>query len=311
MSKGYKWIADEREGLDPYVDYEKIWKLSTCYYINDFMMNVLYATGLPHFILPPHGAEAMYRANTGKAINQPDKRESDTAKHFWRWFEYGPSDMITQKSVKQVNAIHAGIAKKYPGRYAYIEDFTYTMCWIGADAHRLRLRLGLSGYTEKQKIAAHLYWQEMAKLFRAEEDALISDFPTSFDGMLEYMAEFEGRDWPYTEEGAKTCEALLAQFANRWFPKGTRFLGRQMILSLLDESPHRVHRLPYPNVLIRKIVEFAFAAVVYSQEQILPDPRISTPERHRKTAAARTAAARKGKADKSQQPDPAERSRSL
>lgn len=103
--------------LDPYVDYEKIWKLSTCYYVNDFMMNFLYTTGFPHFILPPHGGEVMYRSNTGKAIHHPDKRESDTAKHFWRWFELGPSDLATQKSIKQVNAIHQGIAKKYPGRY--------------------------------------------------------------------------------------------------------------------------------------------------------------------------------------------------
>jgi hypothetical protein len=27
----YKWIADEIERLDPEVDYERIWKLSTTY----------------------------------------------------------------------------------------------------------------------------------------------------------------------------------------------------------------------------------------------------------------------------------------
>ncbi|MCZ4587575.1 hypothetical protein O4328_28470 [Rhodococcus opacus] len=297
MSKGYKWIVAERESLDPYVDYEKIWKLSTCYYVNDFMMNFLYTTGFPHFILPPHGGEVMYRANTGKAIHQPDKRESDTAKHFWRWFEMGPSDLATQQSIKQVNAIHQGIAKKYPGRYTNLEDFTYTMCWIGADMHRLRLRVGLSGYTENQKIATHLYWQEIAKLFRGENpesrpgnpvfDAPISDFPTSFDGMLEYMDKYEAIDYPYTEGGAATCEAIIDQFSHRWFPKGTRFLGRQMILSLLDESPHRVHRLPYPNVLVRKVMEFGFAAVVYTQERILPDPKLSTPEKHRRAEAGK------------------------
>ncbi|WAL49612.1 hypothetical protein [Rhodococcus pyridinivorans] len=284
MSKGYKWIVAERESLDPYVDYEKIWKLSTCYYVNDFMMNFLYTTGFPHFILPPHGGEVTYRDNTGKLIKQQDKREADTAKHFWRWFEYGPSDPITQKSIKQVNAYHQGIANKYPGRFSNLEDFTYTMCWIGADMHRLRLRVGLSGYTEKQKIATHLYWQEMAKLFRGENDAPIIDFPASFDGMLEYMEKYEAIDYPYTEAGAKACEAILEQFANRWFPKGTRFLGRLMILSLLDEPPHRVHRLPYPNVLIRKMMEFGFAAVVYTQEKILPDPKLSTPEKHRRAA---------------------------
>jgi len=299
---GYKWIAEYRESLDPSTDYEEIWKLSTCYYVNDFMMNFLYTTGFPHFILPPHGGEVMYRGGAGKAVKNGNRRETDTADHFWRWFEFGPSDLKTQQSVKQVNSIHQGIAKRYPGRYTMLEDFTYTMCWIGADMHRLRIRVGLSGYTEKQQIATHLYWQEIAKLFRGENpgqdpsvsppafDAPITDFPTSFDGMLEYMERYEAIDYPFTEAGAATCEVILDQFAEKWFPKGTRFLGRKMILSLLDEAPHRVHRLPYPSALTRWTMEKGLAAVMFAQERILPDPKITTPEKHRRAKKRELAA---------------------
>jgi hypothetical protein len=34
----YKWIADEIERLDPEVDYERIWKLSTTYWVDDFQL---------------------------------------------------------------------------------------------------------------------------------------------------------------------------------------------------------------------------------------------------------------------------------
>lgn len=286
MSKGYKWIIAERESLDPHVDYERIWELSTCYYVNDFMMNFLYTVSNPYFILTPQGSQALYRGGTGKTVMQTGKRESDTVDHFWKWYEYGPSNPVTQESVSRVNAIHQGVAKKYTGLFSHLEDYTYTICWIGADVHRMRLRVGLNGYTEKQKIATHLYWQEMAKLFRGENDTAISDFPTSFDGMLEYLAEYEARDWPHTDEGALTCVALLEQFSNKWFPRGFRYFGRAMILSLLGEAPHRVHRLPYPNIVIRKLMEWGYAGIIFSKEHILPDPKISTPEKHRRAQAA-------------------------
>ncbi|MEV7136458.1 hypothetical protein AB0N24_26740 [Arthrobacter sp. NPDC093128] len=285
MSKGYKWIASEIASLDPHKDYEQIWKLSTCYYVNDFMMNFLYSTGFPHFILPPRGGEVIARGGKGKIIKQQDRRESDTAKHFWRWFEYGPSDPITQRSVAQVNALHQGVANQYPGRFTHLRDFTYTMCWIGADMHRLRLRVGLPGFTENQKIAAHVYWQEMAKLFRGENSTEISDFPDGFEGMLRYMDEYEAVDWEYSPDGAATCEAIFEQFSKRWFPRGLQFLGRAMLLSLLDEPAHRVHRLPDPGFLTRKFFEFGFAAMMVAKERILPDPQLSTPEKHRLAAA--------------------------
>lgn len=281
MSKGYKWIVAERESLDPYVDYERIWELTSCYYINDFMMNFLYTNGFPYFIMTPQAIRAIYRGGEGKTYTQPDKREKDTADHFWRWFEYGPSHPITQKSVQQVNATHAAIAKKVPGAYSELVDYTYTMCWIAADMHRLRMKVGLSGYSEKQKIATHLYWQELAKLFRGENDMLISDFPTSFDGMLKYMSDHESKGWPFNKDGALASKALVDQFANKWFPKGFRYFGRALILSLMDEPPRRVHNLPYPNIVVRKIMAFGFAALFYGKEHILPDPKISTPAKKR------------------------------
>jgi hypothetical protein len=285
--RGYKWIAAEIERLDPHTDYEEIWKLSTCYYVNDFMMNFLYTTGFPHFILPPHGGETINRGGTGKLIRQQDKREKDTADHFWTWFERGPSNAQTQASVETVNKIHAAIWKRMPGNFSKIEDFIYTMCWIGGDMHRLRLRIGLPGYTRNQQIATHLYWYEIAKLMLSEVGPVHQEFPADFNGMLEYMAKYEAVDWAHSAEGAASCEALLQQFSNRWFPRGFRWAGRNMILSMLDEPARRVHRLKKPDPVTVKLNELGLKAVLWSKEKVFPDPKITTPERHRRRAAAR------------------------
>jgi hypothetical protein len=132
--------------------------------------------GFPHFILPPHGGETVGRAGGGKIIKTKQQRADDTLWHFWRWFEYGPSDARTRASVDKVNKIHAAIGRKMPGNFAHNDDFVYTICWIAADMHRLRLRVGLPGYTHNQKISCHRMWQDMATLFVTELGD-VTDFP--------------------------------------------------------------------------------------------------------------------------------------
>lgn len=279
--RGYKWIAQYRESLDPETDYEQIWRLSTCYHVNNFMMNFLYSVGFPHFILPPHGGDVISRTGHGKFMINQQTRQDDTVNHFWVWFERGPSDPRTQASVEMVNRIHAGLAKRYPGAFAHNDDFVYTLCWIGADMHRLRERIGLSGYTPKQKIAVHRHWQEMSRLFLSELGN-VTEFPQDFEGMLEYMAEYEGHDHEFSQDGQDVCNATLEQWEQRWFPRGMRWFGRKMIIALWDEPIHRVHRIPYTSTFTRKFMEFAVASLFVLKEHILPDPAFTTPERNRR-----------------------------
>ena len=284
MSKkrGYKWIAAEIEGLDPYVDYERIWHLSTCYYTNNFMMNFLYSTGFPHFILPPHGGETISRRGTGPVVRAGQRRQDETVLQFWTWFELGPSDPKVRASVERVNTMHEGIWKRMPGNFSKIEDFIYTMCWIGADMHRLRLRVGLPGYTENQKVATHLFWRDVAQLFRCETGPVAQEFPADFAGMLAYLEAYEAVDWEHSPEGLETCEAILEQFARRWFPPGFRWAGRTMILSMLDESTRRTHHLPKPAAPIIWANELGLRMVLWSKERVLRDPVLTTPERNRR-----------------------------
>ncbi|MCZ4587601.1 hypothetical protein O4328_28600 [Rhodococcus opacus] len=285
QQRGYKWIADEMEKLDPYTDYADIWKLSTCYYVNDFMMNYLYTSAFTHFILPPYGGETVVK--TGKVIKHQDTRADDTLHHFWIWFEHGPNSNETAQSVGDVNKIHAALWKRMPGNFAHDDDFVYAMCWLAVEMHRLRLRVGLAGYTEQQKIAFHKYCYELSKLFVSENGPITDQVPDSFEGMLEFADKYEATNWEHSPEGQLAAEALIDQFANRWFPRGARWIGRSMMLSLLDEPCRRVHRIPTPNRFTIKFFEFGFKSILWAKEKVLPDPKMTTPERHRRKAIAK------------------------
>ncbi|WP_258197742.1 hypothetical protein [Pseudomonas aeruginosa] len=76
-NRGYKWIAREIERLDPEKDFAEIWRLSTTYYVNDFVMNLVYTLGIPAFTQPPAGSVVM-GVTTEKAIKKPQKRTDDT-----------------------------------------------------------------------------------------------------------------------------------------------------------------------------------------------------------------------------------------
>jgi hypothetical protein len=276
--RGYKWIAREIEKLDPVTDYEQIWALSTTYYVDDFFMNILYTTGIQNFTQPPAGSIVM-GLTTRKAVTSPQKRADDTLSRFWQWFEFGPSHPDVQRSLEFVNQIHMALAKKSPGTFPS-RDFIYTCCWIGADMHRLRTGLGVPGYTDKQKVAAHRYWQALCSQFRSEDGQVLA-FPDSFEGMLTMLETYEAEPWEKVESGRLLSEAITQQFADAWCPPGLRWVGRQMILSLQKDHIRALMRMGDPNPVMRVIVRRLFWLIITLKERVLPDPKLSTPEKAR------------------------------
>ncbi len=172
--KDYKWISQAIESLDPAVDYAEIWRLSTNYYIDDFVMNLIYTLGIPAFTQPPEGSIVM-GVSTKKAVKQPQKRADDTLQHFWFWFEFGPDHPNMKASLAHVNLVHESLSKKNPNTFVK-RDVIYTCCWIACMFHRLKLSLGLNGYSEKQKIATNIYWKKIVAMFWSE-DGLLAVIP--------------------------------------------------------------------------------------------------------------------------------------
>ena len=219
---------------------------------------------------------------TRKQVDLPQKRVDDTLLRFWHWFEYGPSDVMVQRSQEVVNQIHMALEKRSPGTFP-ARDFVYTCCWIGADMHRLRVGLGLPGYTEKQKIAAHHFWRDMCAMFRSM-DGYVLEFPQDFEGMIRLLEDYEAMPWEQVETGRVLAEATTKQFADAWFPVGLRWMGRQMILSLQKDRTRELMQMGDPNPIAKAAIRGLFWLIITMKEKVLPDPKLSTPEKARRMA---------------------------
>lgn len=290
-AKPYKWIANEIERLDPVADYDRIWKLSSVYYVNDFSMDFVYAVTFPYFLITDWGAEAVLRHGEGKMYSDPDRRMDDTARHMLVWWENGPEDLRTQRSVKSLNNLHAYYAKQFPGNFKYNDDYIYTLCYEGAMMHRLRLRLGMKGFTEKQQRSSWEFWSRMAKLFRnGETGEELTGFPEDFAAMNEFMDAYEGRDWPRNQYGAEVERQILEPFAKRRFPKLLHPVARAVVTSMYPDPVIDAHGMKRPSRWVVRTSKLAVRAALTLSEKVLPDPVESLPEIHRRRKSEKSAA---------------------
>jgi hypothetical protein len=61
MTAPVKWIQAEIAALDPYTEYPRIWRLMSCYGLNDFMNNLIYVLTFPNFIVTEWGSRPSAR----------------------------------------------------------------------------------------------------------------------------------------------------------------------------------------------------------------------------------------------------------
>ncbi|MDO6966152.1 hypothetical protein [Rhizobium alvei] len=277
--RGYRWIAREIDSLDPETDYVRIWQLTSCYRVDETAFNLLYCLGLPRITQNPAGSELL-ASRTRKAVDQMHKRAYDTLSSFWTWYEKGPASEETQRSIELVNRIHAGLAKKWPEAFPD-EDYVYTVCMLATSAHQLRQKIGVAGFSNKQKIAAHHFWRDILRMMRGI-NGYIDVFPDDFAGMEKLVAEFDARDWPHSEAGCQLAEYTVQQFCEANFPRPLHGLGRQMVLTMQEPYIRKLRDMGEPNplaaFLVRKLMHFK----IWMAEHVLPDPKLSVPERARR-----------------------------
>lgn len=277
-NRGYRWIAREIESLNPETDYAKIWSLTVMYYTDDTLANLLYATGMPCFTQSPYGSELLIQRSK-KAVDRRHDRAYDTLANFWRWFEYGPEHIEAQRSIEQVNRVHASMSKIVREAFTN-DDFIYTTSWLGTFLHRLRLMLGFPGFTENQKIGAHHFWRGIMVKMRGP-DGYVQGYPVDFSAMEAFVDEFESRPWEPCETGRLLGHYAIAQFNEASLPKPLWGLGRQLVLTV--QAPHirRLHRMGDPNPVAAWLIKRALFLKVWMAENVLPDPKQHAPERAR------------------------------
>ncbi|KAK2471335.1 hypothetical protein H9L39_17566 [Fusarium oxysporum f. sp. albedinis] len=272
---GYHWISTTVESLDPEKDYELMWRSMSCYRISDFMNNLMYSISFSNFIVTVHGAEAVWLDDGGKVVNRGTQRVEDTENFNMTWWHYGPSDERCQKAVQQINKLHATLARRYPGNFSVNDDFLYVMTFSAVLMHRLRLRLGLSGFTTKEKIAAHHFWRDMTPLFQTEDGTPITGYPDDFDGCLAFCEAYENTPREFDIRIHNAGLAILNQFAFRNFPPGLRWLGVSIPTALSLPTTLKALRIKPVNPILAWLVVFFVGVYFRFAEIFLPDPRES------------------------------------
>lgn len=276
-TRSRKWIDAEIERLDPETDWALIYRLMNAYRPNDFMLDMVYAHVFPHFLVPEHAAAPVWRHGTdAKVLNRAGVRADDTSWHNMIWWHYGPGDERTKRSVATVNKIHAHYAQANPEAFLHYDDYVYVWCFSAATMHRLRVAMGLPGYTEKEKIAAHRFWKEMGALFEVPGDTSgrhpLERYPESFDALLEWMEEFEGREWPANPQSAKAAKAVLEQFLFRYFPRPVRPLMRAVVTSFYAPSVLRAFQITPPPRPVQALLRRACGVAMALGDRFGPDP---------------------------------------
>jgi hypothetical protein len=275
----HKWIDQEIARLDPNVEYERIWRLANAYRLNEFIMNFFYAFISAHFFATDRGGRTVVRDGKGKILKRQDKRFADTMSPILTWWENGPSAPETQRSVGTLNKLHLHYAKQYPYDMSQNDDYVYGLCAEAAAFHRFREIVGLPGYSPALQVAAYRFWTDMLPLFTTGSGATLTGWPADFDGLLAYMAEFEGRRWPYTEDAVIACEAVRRQFAERYFPKPLHGFAHAMVMSMYPDHILKLLKLKPPNRFLVRAVRGWFKWGMLLSEQVLPDPEQTISER--------------------------------
>lgn len=277
--KARKWIAAEIESLDLQRDYARIWGLSTIYYADDTLVNLLYALGMPCFTQSPFGSELLMN-RTRKARDQAHERANDTLSHFWRWFEYGPDHVETHRSVEQVNRIHGAMWKIVEEAFSN-DDFIYTTCWLGTKLNRMRIMMGLPEWTDKQKAAAHLFWKNIMVKMRGPH-GYVQGYPATFDEMNAFVDEFESRRWEPTESGHQIGQYVINQFNEARLPRAAWPIGRQMILTFQTPGIRKLHRMGDPKPWAAWMIKKALRTKIWMDENVKADPRENVAEQARR-----------------------------
>jgi hypothetical protein len=284
-TRGRKWIKRRIDELDPLVDYEEIWRLTSLYNVNDFQFHWFYALTFPYFLVTVRGAESVYRDGKGKMDLQATKRVDDTVDHMVVWWEHGPHSPATRRSVEMINKLHAHWARQYPGYFSYAEDYVNTLCYEATSMHMLQRSLGLPGYNERQKIAAHRFWSEMADLFTVENGRPLTEvatMPESFEAMEAFRHEYDAQPWPDNPAGQAATVSFVEHFATRWFPRPLRFFGRALVTSFYDENVQRVQAIAPPAPPLRWVARNLIKVLILLTERVRPDDRESVPDRRRR-----------------------------
>lgn len=263
-----RWVDREISRLDGETDYERIVSLIANYKLNEFVMNLNYATGFMANTVPPGGSEAIY--GTGKAKRKPQTRYLDTVGFFWQWFFQGPSSPEVQASLKRLNRLHAHLYDRFPQSFRDNDEWLFTMANLACGADRMRDLVGAPRQPENVQLAWHHFWRDIAAQMTGP-NGHVHSFPENYQGLLDLAEDYESRQYEYTPTGRQVSELMIKQFNDRFLPRPLHRIGRTLVLSFTSPAVRQRHDLEEPNPVGQWMCHRMFRAIFFAQDHFAPD----------------------------------------
>ena len=266
--RGFHWIRTEIERLDPEVDSARIVRLTSCQLLPKSLLAVhlFYTVGFVRFAGPPVSAESVDRNGTGMLYGHGIRRADETMFHLFSWVDDGVSSPTSVESLGYVRNWHSGVARNWP---MPMHTFQHSAAVFTLIYDRLlRQVVGAPGLSENERRAQLIHWRGVS------EHLGVTDIPGTWRDMEQFLESYEyGAEFAYSPAGRRLAEALVDQFATRWYPRPLRWFGRWLVLAFSEEHVLDTLRIPRPpaafSYVVRRLARFA----VFAKRHLLPDPR--------------------------------------
>ena len=82
----------------------------------------------------------------------------------------------------------------------------------------------------------------------------LGGLPPTSEELRQWMFDYEREHRRYTNDGRRVVDSFFEDWATRWFPHGTRRLGRQVLLALMDEDLRAALHLEAPSERVERLV---------------------------------------------------------
>ncbi|WP_280230240.1 hypothetical protein [Nocardia cyriacigeorgica] len=266
--RGFKWMRAEIERLDPEVDSERIVRLTSCRLLPKSLLvvHLFYTVGFIRFAGPPVSAESVDRDGTGMLYEHGFRRADETMFHLSSWIDDGVSSPTSLESLDYVRNWHSGVARNWP---TPMHTFRHSAAVFTLIYDRLLRRIaGAPGLSDIERRAQLIHWRSVSGRLG------VADIPRTWHDMEQLLESYEhGPEFGYSPAGQRLANALIDQFANRWFPRPLRWFGRRLVVAFSEEHVIDTLGIPRPPIVFTAAVRRLARAAVFAKCHVLPDPR--------------------------------------
>lgn len=231
VGTGARWARAEIERLDPDADAERIVHLTThVRFSAPLLVSAAYSVSFMRQAAVPAIAEVLDRGGRGAIVTNARARNDRTIALFGRLYASGWSSREGREVLEHLRRVHARLPTGN-------DEMLYTLATVMFEPLRLDAFVGARAFTRNEQHALFRFWQDAGALMG------VRDIPPDEHALTAWMLAYERQEYRYTEAGRRIADAVMEDFAARWFSSVAHFGARQLLIALADRRLARTHRL--------------------------------------------------------------------